>query len=118
MKYWLDKVHYGNADTTGGIDHFWLSQGLQITPEQQIFFFKRLKNNQLPFSQRSMDIVKKIMIVKDTLDYVIRAKTGWAMYPEKMVGWYVGYIEKEKKVYYFVNCIQSNDFKKHRFWYS
>ena len=24
MKLWLDKAHYGNADTAGGIDKFWL----------------------------------------------------------------------------------------------
>ena len=77
MKYWLDKVNYGNADTSGGIDKFWLSSELRITPEQQIDFLRRLHDNKLPFSQRSMDIVKKIMIAKDTLGYVVRGKTGW-----------------------------------------
>ena len=108
MKFWLDKAQYGNTDTSGGIDQFWLTGGLLITPAQQIDFLGRLKNNQLPFSQRSMDIVKKIMIAKDTLGCVLRAKTGWAVKDEKHnTGWYVGYIEKEKEVYYFVTCIQS-----------
>ncbi len=109
MKYWLDKVNYGNNDTSGGIDKFWLTGGLRISPKQQIDFLKRLHDNQLPFSQRSMDIVKKIMIVKDTLNYVIRAKTGWGGQDSKDIGWYVGYLEKKEKVYYFVNCIQSAD---------
>ncbi len=26
MKYWLDKANYGNADTSGGIDKFWLNR--------------------------------------------------------------------------------------------
>jgi beta-lactamase class D len=106
MKLWLDKAKYGNADTSGGIDLFWLTGGLRISPEQQLDFLKRLYNNQLPFSQRSMDIVKKIMIVKDTLDYVIRGKTGWGVYENKDVGWFVGYIEKKDEIYYFANCIQ------------
>ena len=89
MKYWLDKANYGNADTSGGIDKFWLTGGLRITPEQQIDFLKRLHDNTLPFSQRSMDIVKSIMTAKDTLGYVVRAKTGWGEQDNKEIGWYV-----------------------------
>jgi beta-lactamase class D len=115
MKYWLDKANYGNADTSGGIDKFWLSGGLRISPEQQIDFLKRLHDNRLPFSQHSMDIVKKIMIAKDTLDYVVRAKTGWGGQDSKDIGWYVGYIETKDNVYFFVNCIQSADFNNKDF---
>jgi len=107
MKYWLDKAHYGNADTSGGIDKFWLSGGLRISPQQQIDFLRRLHDNKLPFSQRSVDIVKKIMIQYDTLDYVIRAKTGWGDEPERFIGWYVGYVEKGDNVYYFSTCMQT-----------
>ncbi|MBK9801210.1 MAG: class D beta-lactamase [Bacteroidetes bacterium] len=71
MKYWLDKSNYGNTDTSGGIDQFWLTGGLRISPKQQIDFLKQLHDNQLPFSKRSVDIVKDIMITKDTLGYVI-----------------------------------------------
>jgi len=35
MKYWLDKANYGNADTSGGIDKFWLTGVLRISPKQQ-----------------------------------------------------------------------------------
>lgn len=52
---------------------------------------------------------KNIMIAKDTLDYVIRAKTGWADENKIMVGWYVGYIEKNDNTYYFANCIQTSN---------
>jgi len=109
MQYWLNKTNYGNADTSGGIDRFWLTGGLRISAQQQIDFLKQLHNNQLPFSQRSMDIVKNIMIVKDTLDYVVRAKTGWGVQENENIGWYVGYIETQENVYYFANCIQSSD---------
>lgn len=119
MKFWLDKTQYGNADTSGGVDLFWLKGGLRVTPEKQIDFLKRLHNNKLPFSKRTTDIVKNIMIAKDTLDYVISAKTGWCDDEKRIVGWYIGYIEKNKNVYYFSNCIQSTnidnkDFSKAR----
>ena len=115
MKYWLDKVPYGNCDTTGGISRFWLTGGLRITPAEQIDLLRKLRNNQLPFSQRSMDIVKKIMIAKDTLDYVVRAKTGWGDEKDRIIGWYVGYVEKKGNVYYFANCMQSSDLSNKTF---
>ena len=115
MKHWLDKANYGNKDTSGGIDQFWLTGKLRITPFQQIQFLKQLHDNQLPFSQRNMDIVKSIMLVKDTLDYQIRAKTGWGSVENKDLGWYVGYLETHGKVYYFANCIQSSDFTNPNF---
>lgn len=105
MKYWLDKSSYGNADTSGGIDQFWLTGGLRISLRQQIDFLKRLHDNKLPFSKRSVDIVKNIMITQDTLDYVVRAKTGWGLHGSKDVGWFVGYVETKNKVYYFANCV-------------
>ena len=109
MKYWLDKTNYGNTDTSGGIDKFWLTGGLRISPKQQIDFLKQFHDNQLPFSQRSLDIVKNIMIAKDTLGYTVRAKSGWGSQDNKEIGWYVGYFEKNDKVYYFSNCIQTAD---------
>lgn len=109
MKYWLDKANYGNADTSRGIDKFWLSSGLTITPHQQIDFLISLNNYQLPFSKRSIDIVKKIMVAKDTLNFVVRAKTGWGNNDNQEIGWYVGYVETHGNVYYFANCIQCSD---------
>lgn len=109
MKYWLDKAKYGNADTSGGIDRFWLSGGLRITPEQQIKFLVRLYKNELPFSTKSIDIVKRIMIAQDTVGYVLRAKTGWSEQDETSIGWYVGYLETGAGTYFFATCVQSSD---------
>jgi beta-lactamase class D len=106
MKKWLDKVGYGNADTSGGIDMFWLSGGLRITPEQQVIFLKDLYESELPFSRRTMDIVKQIMIAKDTSAYTLRAKTGWSQQDNQDIGWYVGYLQTKRNVYFFATCIQ------------
>lgn len=107
MQMWLDRANYGNRNTSGGADLFWLTGGLRITPEQQIDFLRRLHDNELPFSQRSIDIVKKIMIVRDTAGYVLRSKTGWGGQDGQDIGWYVGYVETADNVYYFANCVQT-----------
>lgn len=108
MKHWLDSADYGNADTSGGIDKFWLTGGLRITPSEQIDFLIRLNTNKLPFSQRSVNIVKSIMIEKDTLNYILRGKTGWGSQDNEDIGWFVGYVEANDNVFYFANCVQTN----------
>lgn len=107
MKYWLDQAHYGNADISGGIDLFWLTGGLRITPKQQVDFLKRLHDDQLPFSKRNMDIVKKIMIADSTGDYILRGKTGWGNQEGLDIGWYTGYVETKSGTYYFANIIKT-----------
>ena len=95
LKHWLDTVGYGNADTTGGFDRTWVAGALRITPREQVHFLERLVRNELPFSQRSMDIVKDITQQEDTLGYRLHGKTGWAMGSEGSIGWFVGWVEKD-----------------------
>lgn len=108
MAEWVDKANYGNEDIGGGVDQFWLEGNLRISPKQQIDFLRRLHDEDLPFSDRSMQITKKIMVETDTTNYTIRSKTGWGYQDDKEIGWYVGYVETENNVFYFANCIQIN----------
>ena len=119
MRYWIDTLGYGNADISAGIDKFWIEGNLRISPVQQVNLLVKLRNNELPFSDRSIDIVRKIMINKATTGYTLRTKTGWGEQDNRDVGWYVGYIETEGNVYYFAICIQpkgamKDDFLKAR----
>jgi beta-lactamase class D len=109
MKFYITKANYGNLDISGGLDQFWLKGKLRITPLQQIEMLRKLYCNELPFSERTFSIVKKIMIEEDTLGYVLRAKTGWGDDKLADIGWYIGYIEKESKVYFFTICVQSKN---------
>ena len=109
LKIWLDRAKYGNTDTSGGIDMFWLTGGLRISMEQQIDFLKRLQADQLPFSKRSMDIVKNIMIREITPEYTIRSKTGWIGNTGANTGWYVGYVELKNNIYFFANYLKDSD---------
>jgi beta-lactamase class D len=108
MKEYIDRVGYGNRQigTEQDIDRFWLQGPLKITPKAQIEFLQRLYRNDLPFSQRTMDLVKDIAIVEQTPDYTLRGKTGWAFYsPKPQLGWFVGYLEQNKNVYFFATTL-------------
>lgn len=110
MQKWVADVGYGNQQigTKTDIDKFWLSGKLRITPQAQIQFLRRLERGELPFSKRSMAIVKNILIEEQTPDYTLRGKTGWAGFGSKtepQIGWYVGYLERGKNVYFFATNI-------------
>ncbi|WP_446870187.1 class D beta-lactamase [Phormidesmis sp. 146-12] len=110
MQQWVSKVGYGNQKigNSDDIDQFWLQGKLRITPQEQIQFLRRLYKNDLPFSKRSLSIVKDIMIMEKTPDYTITGKTGWVGVADDVmpkIGWYVGYLEKGENVYFFATNI-------------
>jgi beta-lactamase class D len=110
MQKWVAQARYGNQNIGGedDIDKFWLEGELRITPQEQIQFLRRLYTNDLPFSRRSLSIVKDIMVIEQTPDYTIRGKTGWVGFADNVtpkIGWLVGYVEKGKNVYFFATNI-------------
>jgi beta-lactamase class D len=109
MKEYITRNNYGNEDISGGIDLFWLEGGLRISPDEQIEFLKKVYKNETSFSQRSIDILKKIMIYDQTDDYTLWAKTGWGMRFENQVGWFGGYVEKGDDVYFFATNLETKN---------
>ena len=110
MQEWVDRVGYGNRDITGGIDVFWLTGGLRISPKEQVDFLKRLYDGTLPFAPETMAAVRDIMRVEETEDYVLRAKTGWGVPPgTEEVGWWVGWVESGEGVTFFATLLESPD---------
>ncbi|MBA4850216.1 class D beta-lactamase [Emticicia sp. BO119] len=101
----LQALSYGNQDISAGLTTFWLGSSLTISPKNQLEFLVKLYEEKLPFSKRTLEIVKKIMIRKETPEYTIRAKTGWADTPPKDIGWYVGYVQKKDNVYFFATRV-------------
>jgi beta-lactamase class D len=107
MQKWITNVGYGNQQIGDkqDIDKFWLEGKLQITPQAQIQFLRRLYKGDLPFSKKSISTVKEMIIVEQTPDYTIRGKTGTIDNPKAPIGWYVGYLEKGKNAYFFATNI-------------
>ena len=100
---YLKACNYGNHNIGKDLTKFWLgeSSALQISPKNQLEFLIKLHEEKLPFSKRTFDITKRVMIREQTDHYTLRAKTGWAQAGGKDIGWYVGYVEKKDNVYFF-----------------
>jgi beta-lactamase class D len=101
MRDWIERVGYGNADIAGGIDQFWLDGKLRISALEQVAFLERLRNGTLPYSARSQEIVRKITLRERGKGYELHAKTGWTVADQPGLGWYVGWLERDGKPYYF-----------------
>ena len=108
MQHYVDLANYGNKDISGKIDTFWLEGGLRISADEQVEFLKRLYQGQLPFSARSMNIVKEILVLDKTASYQLSGKTGSVQRITPHEGWFVGYLETQGNVYFFATNYETS----------
>ena len=106
MQKYVDAVGYGNHDISGNIDSFWLDGGLRISADEQVEFLKRLYQDELPFAQRNLDIVKDILVLEKTPLAQLSGKTGTQLRVKPSVNWFVGYVEKDGNVYIFATNLE------------
>jgi beta-lactamase class D len=110
MNEWLQKLEYGNQDTSGGLNRFWLESSLEISAEEQLEFLKDLFSGKLPFSERTTRIVKDILVWNRKEGKTLRAKTGSGMQDDKThLGWWIGHITAVDRSYIFVTRIEGDD---------
>ncbi len=109
MQQYIDAAKYGNQDISGSIDTFWLEGRLRISADEQVEFLKRLYKDQLPFSKRTMQVVREILVVEKTASYQLSGKTGSAQRVMPHIGWFVGYLETKGNVYFFATNYESTN---------
>lgn len=97
-KDYLLKFDYGNKRVGQDKSSFWLNNDLKISALEQIEFLKKLYNESLPISKDKLHLAKEMLIIEKNEQFILRAKSGW----DGIVGWYVGYVETPKEVYFFV----------------
>lgn len=107
MTEYLEKLEYGNmkVDSTN-IDLFWLEGESRISQFQQIDFLKRLYQSELPISERTETIMKRMLVIEDNDNYRLSGKTGWSIRNEYNNGWFVGYVEAQNKTYFFATNVE------------
>ena len=112
MQSWIDKINYGDRNTSSGIDIFWLPakgrKTLLISPEEQANLICSLVTGKLPFSEKSQSALKDIMIIKKTAHGVLYGKTGSGADDTGKfnLGWFVGYVECNGRTYAYACAIK------------
>lgn len=107
MNSWLEKIGYGNRDTSAGLDVFWLPtpgrKTLLISPREQAELMSRLATKKLPFSAKTQFILQEVMLARKTERGALYGKTGTGTDGQGnyVMGWFVGYVESPGKTYAF-----------------
>lgn len=113
---YIKAFDYGNRNLMGPPTRFWLDGQLRISANQQIEFLRRFYNHQLPsVSERSVDLVKSMIILEQTNNCILSGKTGGGVLSDtEYIMWLVGYVEKGKSVYFYAMNFNSDNFEKTR----
>lgn len=108
---YLQKSAYGELHEPFDETTFWLDGSLVISAAEQVDFLQKVYQHTLPFSSSSYETLKQIMRVEQTHNYTMYAKTGLASQSKPAIGWYVGYVETAKHVWFFATNIDVRDEK-------
>jgi beta-lactamase class D len=78
-----------------------LREAIKISAVEQTEFLSRLVRGELPVSSTAIAAVKDITLLEKTQDYELHGKTGWGLAAKAQIGWWVGWVERENKIYPF-----------------
>jgi beta-lactamase class D len=107
MQSWIDKIAYGDCDTSAGIDVFWLPakgrKTILISPGEQAQLMYKLVSGRLPFSKESLAVLKELMAIKKTDHGMLYGKTGSGTDDRGtfILRWFIGYVESNGRTYTF-----------------
>ena len=111
MREALASMHYGNEQTGDKVDLFWLEGPLLISALEQAYFCASLAQGTLPFSEDVQSIVREISLVEAGDGWALFGKTGAATKAQPQIGWWVGWVQKDKHIYAFALNINLVDYE-------
>ena len=112
---------YGNRDTSGdrskdnGLTWSWVGSSMQISPDEQTSFLRRLARKELPVSQYAHDQTAKLLKVRDLPNgWQVFGKTGTGapIGPDgkddysRSYGWFVGWATNGQRTIVFARLAQ------------
>lgn len=108
----ITNLNYGNMKVSNQIDTFWLQGPLEISAIQQAEFLAKLATLQLPISQSIQQSIHEIIKLEEGQNWTLYGKTGWTgrINARDSIGWFVGWIESNGKVYSFAMNIDAKEF--------
>jgi beta-lactamase class D len=116
LKKWIDSLQYGNKamgkDTTisDSARAFWENNQLKINCDEQLGLLKKLYFNQLPFFERTQEIVRRMMPAESNSAYRLSYETAQGKKEDGHgIGWVMGWVEENKHPYFFVVNLESAD---------
>ncbi len=102
MASWVIRLNYGNEDSNGPVDRFWMGTPLAISAEEQVLFLSRLENREFALSPKTYDSLAEIMLTEKGDGWTLSGKTGACTQPGQPISlWYVGTVNRNGTPYHF-----------------
>ncbi|MCI8338431.1 MAG: BlaR1 family beta-lactam sensor/signal transducer [Lachnospiraceae bacterium] len=109
VKSYLQDIGYGNQQTSNDTDLYWTDFSLKISPIEQVELLKKFYHNTFGFFDSNINAVKDAILIASTPDGTLSGKTGTGRVDgQDTNGWFIGYIEKSARLYYFATNIQGS----------
>ncbi len=119
---YLKRLDFGNMDSSSSLTAFWLNGSLQITPEEQLAFWRKFYEDRLPIAPGAVAAVKQMLVQPSGKVInaageqpfanlwpgkpVVSAKTGSATDRSgRAVRWLVGHVKTGDRAFVFVSCV-------------
>ena len=110
VEKYLNNLDYKKGYKVEKVHYFGLTANIKKSALDQIDFLKRLYSNNIGISEKTLEIIKKGLIHQKTDDYIIYSKGGLGpVDSQKQIGWYIGFVEKGKDVYFFALYVENKD---------
>ena len=108
MQDGINKLNYGNKNIGSEVDQFWLEGPLEISAVEQVKYIAKLAQKKLPFQSGHQTAVAEILKLEGDDIKTLYGKTGWQTATDPGIGWWVGWVKREGKVYTFALNIDMN----------
>ena len=95
------RMDYGNKEIGTTVDTFWLDGPLKISAVEQAQFLAKLAQGALLFSQDVQKSVREIALLDKGGNWALYGKTDWKNAPGPGIGWWVGWVQKDGRIYAF-----------------
>lgn len=117
---YLAGFDYGNQDLSGdpgradGWQASWIGSSMQIAPDEQVAFLRRIVNRQLPVSAHAVDVTAQLLKLPfETGGWQVYGKTGTASPlladgaadQAREYGWFVGWATKGSRTVVFARLV-------------
>lgn len=111
IQSYLNQIHYGNQDASGGLEQYWLESTLKISPIEQVELLRAFYTNHFDFKEDHIQAVKNALKINEQDDgTALYGKTGTGNVNGKDInGWFIGFIETEANTYFFATNIHGED---------
>ena len=101
MREHVWSLDFGNQDIGTTVDTFWLEGPLKVSAVEQARFLARLAQGTLPLPEEVQQSVRETLLLEQGGNWQLFGKTGWENVPGRGVGWWVGWVQKDDRVYAF-----------------